>query len=167
MTSDVLIREAATADVAGIQAVAEETWHETYDDILGADVVETVIDEWYVDEAIEDGIGHEAQDFVVAVRDEEVVGYAHVGPHPPRRVYQLYRIYVRPDAQGEGVGKALLAEVEQALYDRDAGGYEVEVFEENEAAIDFYEATGFERVEAEETEFRGVTVTECIYRKKL
>lgn len=167
MASDVMVRPAHEADVDGIQDVADRTWHETYDDILGEDVVGEVLDEWYVDEAIEEGVSHEAQDFVVAVDDDTVVGYAHAGPHPPRRVHQLYRIYVHPDYWGQGIGKALLADIEQALYDRDVSSYEVEVIAANEGAVGFYEATGFERVESEETEFKGVAVTEHIYRKRL
>jgi len=153
--------------VDGIQAVAERTWHQTYDDILGPDVVEEVMDEWYPDEAIAEGISHDAQDFVVAVDDDTVVGYAHVGPHPPRRVHLLYRIYVDPDYWNQGIGKALLADIEQALYDRDVGSYEVEVFAANERGVGFYEATGFEQVDESETEFKGVAVTERIYRKRL
>ena len=160
MASDVMVRPAHQADVSGIQDVADRTWHETYDDILGSEVVDEVIDEWYVDEAIEEGVSHEAQDFVVAVDDDTVVGYAHAGPHPPRRVHQLYRIYVHPDYWGQGIGKALLADIEQALYDR-------EVFASNERAVGFYEATGFEQVESDETEFKGVGVTELIFRKRL
>jgi ribosomal protein S18 acetylase RimI-like enzyme len=167
MASDVMVRPAHQADVSGIQDVADRTWHETYDDILGSEVVDEVIDEWYVDEAIEEGVSHEAQDFVVAVDDDTVVGYAHAGPHPPRRVHQLYRIYVHPDYWGQGIGKALLADIEQALYDRDVSSYEVEVFASNERAVGFYEATGFEQVESDETEFKGVGVTELIFRKRL
>jgi ribosomal protein S18 acetylase RimI-like enzyme len=167
MTSDVMVRPAHQADVPGIQDVADEAWHAAYDDILGADVVDEVLDEWYVDDAIEEGVSHDAQDFAVAVSDETVVGYVHVGPHPPRRVHQLYRLYVHPDHWDEGIGKALLAEAEQALYDRDLNGYEVEVYADNERAVGFFEGTGFERVEEDETTFWGVTLTEYIYRKRL
>jgi len=167
MESDVMVRPAHQADVSGIQDVAERTWHETYDETLGTDVVDEVIEEWYPEEAIEEGISHEAQDFVVAVDDDTVVGYAHAGPHPPRRVHELYRLYVHPDYWGQGIGKALLADTEQALYDRDVSSYEAEVFASNEEAVAFYEATGFEQVEEKATEFKGVDVTERIYRKRL
>lgn len=155
------------ADVPGIQRVADRAWHAAYDDILGADTVDAVLDVWYEDDAIESGVEHEAQDFFVAVVDDQVVGYAHVGPHPPRRVHQLYRLYVDPDHWREGIGRNLLAEVEQSLYDRDVGVYEAEVLAENDRGVAFYESTGFERVDEQETEYEGVTVTEYIFRKRL
>lgn len=167
MGSNVLVRPGHQADVEGIQRVADAAWHETYDDILGTDVVDQVLDEWYDEEAIEAGVTHEAQDFVVAVADDTVIGYAHVGPHPPRRVHQLYRLYVHPDEWRSGVGSQLLAEIEQALYDRDVRYYEAEVLAENDIAVSFYESVGFERVETGETDLMGVTAEEYIYRKQI
>ncbi|WP_123534008.1 GNAT family N-acetyltransferase [Halosimplex salinum] len=167
MTADALYRPADTVDVSGIQDVAAAAWHAAYDDILGEDVVDEMMDEWYEDDAIVSGVEHTAQDFFVAVVDDEVVGYAHVGPHPPRRVHQLYRLYVHPDHWREGIARNLLAEVEQALYDRDVSAYEAEVFVENERAVAFYESTGFEQVDETETELKGVTAAQYIFQKRL
>jgi GNAT superfamily N-acetyltransferase len=167
MANEVTVRVSNPGDVGAIQRVARAAWHAAYDDILGEDLVETVLEERYVDEAIEAGITHDAQDFFVAVRDETVLGYAHVGPHPPRRVHQVYRLYVHPDEWRQGIGRQLLAEVEQALYDRDVQRYEVEVFADNEVGIAFYEATGFERLERSEREMAGEAVTEYVFGKRI
>jgi ribosomal protein S18 acetylase RimI-like enzyme len=167
MTEDVRYRPANVGDVDGIQRVAHEAWHAAYDDIIGEDAVESTLDEWYEDDAIEAGVDHEAQDFFVATVDGEVVGYAHVGPHPPRRVHQVYRLYVDPDHWHEGIGRNLVAEVEQALYDRDVTAYEAEVLAGNDRAVAFYEAVGFERVDEQESEFEDTTATEYIFQKRL
>ncbi|WP_459193897.1 GNAT family N-acetyltransferase [Halosimplex sp. J119] len=167
MTADPLYRPAHMADVAGIQRVARESWHAAYDDILGEDAVDDVLDEWYVDDAIESGIDHDAQDFFVAVIDDRIVGYIHVGPHPPRRVHQVYRLYVDPDHWRQGIARNLLTEAEQALYDRDVGVYEAEVLAENERGLAFYEAVGFERVDEREADLLGTTAPEYIVRKRL
>lgn len=167
MADDVTVRASNPRDVTAVQRVATTAWHAAYDDLLGADVVDRALDEWYEDEAIEAGISHDAQDFLVAERDEAVLGYAHVGPHPPRRVYQLYRLYVHPDEWRQGIGRQLLAAVEQALYDRDVARYEAEVFADNEATIAFYEANGFERVDDAERDMFGETVTEYVFGKRI
>jgi len=167
MTADARYRPATVADVPGVQRIAREAWHAAYDDILGEETVDAMVDEWYEDDAIEAGVEHEAQDFFVAVVDEEVVGYTHVGPHPPRRVHQIYRLYVDPDHWREGIGRNLLAEAEQALYDRDVTAYEAEVLAGNDRGIAFYEAVGFERVDEQETEFKDTTATEYVFRKRL
>ena len=50
--------------------------------------------------------------YLVAVSGGEVIGYAYSGPYRPRPAYRFTvedSIYVRTDAQGRGVGRALLA----------------------------------------------------------
>lgn len=167
MTADAVVRRAEIGDVAAIRAVARAAWHAAYDDLLGADVVDDVLSEWYEDDAIEAGVTHEAQDFFVATRDREVVGYAHAGPHPPRRAHQLYRLYVHPDEWRQGIGRQLLADVEQALYDRDVHAYEAEILAGNDVAAAFYEAVGFEAVDESQREMGGETVDEVVYQKRL
>jgi len=167
MAGDVTVRVSHPGDVEAVQDVAEAAWHAAYDDVLGTDVVERVLDEWYTDDAIEAGIKHDAQDFFVAVRDDEVIAYAHVGPHPPRRVHQLYRLYVHPDDWRQGIGRQLLAEVEQALYDRDITRYEAQVLADNVIGVAFYESTGFERVDESQRELAGETVEEYVFAKRL
>ena len=52
--------------------------------------------------------------FVVAERDGRVLGYAYAGPFRPRPGYRFTvedSVYVAPDAQGQGVGRAVLAPV--------------------------------------------------------
>lgn len=167
MPADLLLRPASTHDIEAIQRVARASWHAAYDDIIGADAVDQMLDEWYEDAAIEAGVTHEAQDFFVAVLNEELVGFVHVGPHPPRRVHQVYRLYVHPDEWRQGIGRQLLGEIEEELYERDVHFYEAEVMAENETAIAFYESTGFEQVDERDTDLAGVTVDELIFRKRL
>jgi GNAT superfamily N-acetyltransferase len=50
----------------------------------------------------------------------------------------LEDLYVRPDARGQGVGRALLARVAKVARDRDCGKLEWSVLDWNERAIQFY-----------------------------
>ena len=128
MGVDETVREAEPADIDGIQRVARESWHETYPDILGVDVIDQLLEEWYPDEAIEACIDSDTQVFFVAVADEEIVGFANAGPHPPLHTFQLYRVYVHPDYWHGGIGKHLLARVEEWLVEEGVGSYQAEVF---------------------------------------
>ena len=50
--------------------------------------------------------------YLVAERDDAVVGYAYAGPYRPRPAYRSTvedSIYVAPEAQGSGIGSLLLA----------------------------------------------------------
>src|SRR5437764_938523 len=54
----------------------------------------------------------------------------------------LEDLYVRPDARGHGVGRALLARVAKIAKDRDCGRMEWSVLDWNERAIRFYRRPG-------------------------
>ena len=52
--------------------------------------------------------------WLVAVRGEQVLGYAYANHFRPRRAYRFCledSIYLAPDALGQGIGKLLLAEL--------------------------------------------------------
>ncbi len=54
----------------------------------------------------------------------------------------LEDLFVRPDARGSGLGKALLAELAQIAVDRDCARLEWSVLDWNDPAIGFYKALG-------------------------
>ena len=65
--------------------------------------------------------------FVFAERRGELIGYAAWGRVPlTRRSFDLYWIVVAPSAQGQGVGRALLALVERAIAKRGGGNLYIE-----------------------------------------
>lgn len=64
---------------------------------------------------------------------------------PPVKRFGVLAIAVEPDAQGRGIGQALMAE---AIVRARAGGYErmrLNVHPDNDRAVDFYERGGWER----------------------
>lgn len=162
------IRDAEPSDAAAIAAVARESWHAAYDDILGAETVESTVDEWYGDDSLREQI-REAADaegacFLVA-DDDGVVGFANAGPSrdwasdPDDPDAFFSRLYVAPERWGEGVGTELTAHVVRRL--REAGHERVwlEVFDENDRGRTFYESLGFERIGSVGETFAGTEVT--------
>jgi ribosomal protein S18 acetylase RimI-like enzyme len=51
---------------------------------------------------------------------------------------------VLPEAQGAGIGRALMERFEQLLRERGVGSYGLEVMAGNDGARDFYEKLGLE-----------------------
>ena len=52
--------------------------------------------------------------YILAERHGAVVGYAYLAPYHPRAAYRLTvedSVYVAPEAQGHGIGRALLGEL--------------------------------------------------------
>lgn len=179
--TDIPIRPAKPSDASAVQEVARASWHAAYDDFLGADAVDEMIDEWYGLDDLRDGIEREDHVFVVADAAEDttggidpdrdvgadVSGFAHVGPSAEREAWNLFRLYVTPAFWGDGIGTALLDQVEREMKDRGAPAYELAVLAENEVGVSFYESRGFDRFDETATELAGVEATEYWYRKKL
>ncbi|PSP68210.1 GNAT family N-acetyltransferase [Halobacteriales archaeon QS_1_69_70] len=145
---DHTIRAATPEDAEAVLSVARGSWHAAYDDILGEDAVEAVLEDWYQLGDLRASIGDST--FVVAEHDGTVVGFAHAGPNPDAGdcTYQLYRIYVRPDLWGRAIGGRLLDRVADAV-------------------LSFYESRGFDRVDAGTVELAGETVEEYTYERSL
>jgi ribosomal protein S18 acetylase RimI-like enzyme len=91
---------------------------------------------------------------LVAERDGRVVG-ALIGEVEdpadgsdvfavPTRIAHVHDLAVLPDAQGGGIGRALMERFERELRERDVGDYGLEVMPGNDSALLFYESLGFE-----------------------
>jgi L-amino acid N-acyltransferase YncA len=89
---------------------------------------------------------HLADHRLVARDDGTVVGWVALAPVSDRRAYAGVAedsIYVAPDAQGRGVGRALLAAV---VASADRGGIwtiQTGIFPENQASVRLHQACGF------------------------
>lgn len=86
--------------------------------------------------------------FLVATQNDAVVGYAvsDVTPNHGRDIGHLKDIAVHPNAQGEGIGRALLERVLLTLSVEGAHVVKLEVREGNEPAQSLYDEVGFEPV---------------------
>ncbi|WP_122088124.1 GNAT family N-acetyltransferase [Halalkalicoccus subterraneus] len=158
------IRPADPSDAEAIRDTARASWHAAYDDLLGEEVVASTVDEWYDPTGLRDVMGH--SDHVVRVSGNDVVGFAHLGPNPENgRVAELFRIYVRPERWGEGIGGRLLVAAGTGLegFDRLA----LSVLAGNEVGIGFYEKRGFERVGEQIVELGDETYREYRYERSL
>jgi ribosomal protein S18 acetylase RimI-like enzyme len=137
------IREASPEDAEAVVRVAEAAWHDAHDDIVGADAVEEFLAEYYDPADLRERYRNGDSTTFVATEGGEVVGYAT--GLPVDDAYSLGSIYVLPDRQGDGIGSALLEQVEQEARASVFDTLRLVVMADNEDAIGFYEARGFER----------------------
>ena len=110
---------------------------------------------------------------LVAIADEQAVGFASIGPTrdqdaDPASTGEVRAIYLLPQAWGQGLGRGLMT---AALTQLAGLGYQAAtlwVLKENARARRFYEAAGFTADGAEQTEdIAGAPVTEVRYRRDL
>lgn len=177
------VRDARPDDAAVVRAVARESWHAAYDDVIGAGTVDRTIDRWYgldsLADDITDAAGRDGATFLVCERPissdgtestnagSDIVAFAHAHAHPDlAKTAKLSRLYARPTVWGDGVGSRLLERVERELGDHFEGLW-LEVLADNDVGVSFYEATGFERIGEQESVLGDSEVREYLYEKGL
>ena len=140
----VTVRPAGPDDLDAVLAVGHRTWPPTYEPLAGADYVAMGLAKWWSAEATLPLI--DAGRVTVAEVDGDVVGVAAAGPLDGRLV--LWKLYVLPGHQGEGIGAALLEAVVKAARGRYAQ-LRLAYLDGNEKAGRFYSRHGFVEVERE------------------
>ncbi|GAB7019233.1 N-acetyltransferase family protein [Halostagnicola bangensis] len=158
------IRPATEADRGAIRIVARETWHDTYDDLQSETIDETVA-EWYSDEALERALSRPGTAFLVAVVDDDLVGFTHGVVEGDEG--DILRLYVHPDHQRDGVGTALHERLRANLEDFNMNRMRAMDLAGNEGAQAFYESQGFEQTGEGEVEIGGEKRREVVYTLEL
>ena len=102
-----IIRVADGNDLMAVLDVGRRTWPVTYGPIAGQDYVAMGLAKWWTEGATIPAI--RAGRVTVAELDGTVVGMASVGPHENYLV--LWKLYVLPEFQGQGIGSALVESV--------------------------------------------------------
>lgn len=154
VTRPFVIRAAAAHDVPQVAEVCTRATRAAYAGLVSQDYLARVIAHWYGHARLLRELAPSAGwfGFAVAVTDR-VVGVAGAGlasvmceadaglGAPP--ACELYTLYVDPGWQRRGVGRALIAHVQQQAVQARAGRLLVAVLPGNTAAAAFYQACGF------------------------
>ena len=176
------IREATTDDVPTIRSLAREAWTEAYADSVPESVIEDAVSEWYAEETMNRIIGDDEQVCLVAVDEEEIVGFSHGATDDGERSDasrtsedersessgskgDVLRLYVAPDRWHEGIGTTLLEAMEERLTELGAETMQAMVLADNEMGNAFYEERGFEKTDEAETQLDGDTRKENVYAR--
>ncbi|MER8967487.1 GNAT family N-acetyltransferase [Mesorhizobium sp. M0159] len=135
------VRTAGERDLAAVRALLIETWHATYDAIYGAARVTEITDEWHSIAALKARLTRPNSEFLLADDGKSIGGMAFAAATTDPAIVMLNQLYVHPAWQRQGIGQALLDEIEASF--PEARTLRVEVEEANAPAIAFYRARGF------------------------
>ena len=137
------IRPVEHRDLEAVRRVFVETWHHTYDAVLGAERVAEITDAWHSIESLRDAVGRAGRALLLAEDAGAVVaaGSARLAAD----IVFVSRLYVLPAHQGRGIGTRLLDALVASF--GSSTGVELEVAVTNARAIAFYQARGFQRGE--------------------
>jgi ribosomal protein S18 acetylase RimI-like enzyme len=153
--SDISFREASEQDFFALVDVHYSAWHAAYDGLLDRD---------YCLKNTPERLAHYWRKFfvkqkqdnrfvLVAVDGDKIIGFAAAGPLKllpeetdivfyEQNCAELYKVYVNPASQHQGIGKKLMKLCSEHLFSQHYTNIIVRVFEQNQQAILFYEKFG-------------------------
>ncbi|RQG92135.1 GNAT family N-acetyltransferase [Natrarchaeobius chitinivorans] len=162
-TDDVRIREATATDAVGIEDVhaasIRELGSDAYDDRQVEAWLSHVHSERYP-------VGESGFRVVVADYGGSIVGFGLLEFDPAdldESTAEIGAVYVHPDDAREGVGSAILGDLESAARDR---GVEALELTASRNAIAFYERHGYEGHDAASLEMQEGVTLECQRMRK-
>jgi GNAT superfamily N-acetyltransferase len=133
--AEVLVRSATRNDTDAIVRLGAVVVPATYAP-LSPGYAAWCLDQWWSPESVAGSLARIPH--WVAEEDGEVVGVTNLGELDGQPI--MWKLYVRPDGHGRGVGSALLDTVVEAA----DGPVGLEYLDGNERAARFYRAKGFE-----------------------
>lgn len=138
----VAIERIHAGHLAEISALAAVIWRAHYPGIISHAQIDYMLARGYAVDTmrreLEGGI-----DWFCALADEELRGFASVGPTGTAAEFKLHKLYVHPDCQRLGLGTALLKECESTARTRGATTLRLNVNKRNDQAIAAYQRRGF------------------------
>ena len=159
------IRPAVLADAASIAGVHVASWRTAYAGIVSQAHLDS-LDEAQFTERWQNWISSETSaTFCVAEVDGDLCGFASAGPiRTPVTFYdgELYAIYLLPEMQRKGIGRALFASAAAALISRELKHMLLWTLRDN-PSTGFYERLGGEIVAEDIHEIGGEKLAGVAY----
>lgn len=134
----VAVRLATESELVAVRFIGFATWPQTYAPIAGVDYVVSGLDEYWSAESIGAAIG--SRNVYIALGSDEAVGMSEVAMLDGHLV--MWKLYVLPEHQRSGVGRALLNAVKQRAADENKSLL-TEYVAANTRAGSFYRSQGF------------------------
>ncbi len=167
MNNELSIRFAELDDLNAIGFLAQQIWPQTYGKILEPAQLSYMMNLIYSPASLRRQIIEDRHQFLVVEDNEEPVGFASYSLIGEPGVYKLQKIYVLPDRQGKGMGKAILDFILGEIIPQGAVALQLNVNRYNKAR-DFYERMGFSVIREEDIDIgQGYFMNDYVMGKKL
>jgi diamine N-acetyltransferase len=145
----VTIQKAGIPDIPVIQAIAYQTWPVAYGTILSREQLDYMLEKMYSEKALRKQIDNGHQ-FFLATHENGPQGFASVSEEAPE-IFKLNKLYVLPNIQKTGAGKALLNAVIEFAGAKKGKRLQLQVNRHNDAK-NFYTKQGFVIIKEADTD---------------
>jgi ribosomal protein S18 acetylase RimI-like enzyme len=160
------IQTASVDDVELIQDIAARVWPQTYSSIISSDQINYMLEMMYSAASLREQMTEKRCEFIIISSTERSFGFASFSS-VNNEVFRLHKLYVDIAAQGLGLGKMLLEEVERRCGERGGEILELNVNKFNKAK-NFYEKNGFTLYREEVIDIgNGFVMDDFVMRKSL
>lgn len=151
-----------------IHALAHRTWPHTFRDILSPAQIEYMLDWMYSIPSLKEQIEKKGHHFILVRNDEDFIGYASYElNYENSGNTKLHKIYVLPEMQKTGAGKALMDEVVRRSAEAGNKNLLLNVNRGN-PAIGFYTKNGFEIIKTEDIDIgNGFYMNDYVMSKRI
>lgn len=151
-SSGVIIRPATPQDAEALALLAHLVFRHTYGAAIPTAILDDYLARVFSPAVFQAVVGDSALCLLVAEQTNHLIGYSKcAGTTPafsvtPGRVIELVNLYVHPAHQGRGIGTTLLQQSLQHAMDEKFAAMWLCVWQENRAALNFYQRAGFTQV---------------------
>ena len=157
------IVQAELSDAPEIQKLLTETWQDTYSDHLSPATLAEVAKNWQSIEFLTKQITNPSFYFPVAKKDNQIVGLATA--HMPEDAIILFRLYIYPKHQHQGIGGQLLEDVVKHF--PKAKKVQLYAEEMNPKGPQFYKKHGFKEIRREPQKVVTEVINQILMEKVL
>lgn len=143
------IRKLELGEMALVQAIAHDTWPNTFKEILSKEQIKYMLEWMYNIQTLEKQFkaGHQ---FYVAEKEGKELGFIGIEfNHPDKNTAKIHKIYILPEAQGFGLGKLLIQKAIEISKEKGLTELMLNVNRFNKA-VAFYRYIGFNVVKEED-----------------
>jgi GNAT superfamily N-acetyltransferase len=133
-------------DVDAVSALARVVWQATYPALISQAQIDFMLADRYAAERIHAQLDDPGHAWWVARHNQTLAGFAHASRDGAD--CKLDKLYVHPDRQRQGIGRALLATVQDWARAQHARRLWLQVNRGNTQAIAAYQKQGFRIIES-------------------
>lgn len=128
-----------------VETLAKEIWHQHFTPLIGVEQVNYMLENFQSCEAITRQIENENYSYFLVSEVDVTLGY--FAYYPTENYLYLSKFYLKQEARGRGVSKAILSFLEKQATALNLPAIQLNVFKGNDNTIEIYQKLGFEIID--------------------